>query len=296
MSEPARKRSKSDTSAGSDESVDFFDLGLPAPEGMPQSEWKDRLELANAYRIVANLGKRDWGWTHCVYNHITLKLDQECADVLQVPGPLFLINPFGCRFDEVTPASLHAIDIDGKIVRKGVGIEGVEDRGILLAGFTIHSAIHGAREDVKAIFHTHHPDVVAVCSLKCGLIPCSNEGCLSLALMSPNRHDFEGTATDPAEKERLAKALGPTALTMILNNHGVICCGNTLQHALRNIWVFTKAAAFQVKTLSAAGGDLDRVHMVPQKVVDECLAREMKQQKEPLGQIEYEAWLRGCAI
>ena len=43
------------------------------------------------------------------YNHITLKLDQECADVLQVPGPLFLINPFGCRFDEVTPASLHAI-------------------------------------------------------------------------------------------------------------------------------------------------------------------------------------------
>jgi ribulose-5-phosphate 4-epimerase/fuculose-1-phosphate aldolase len=66
--------------------------------------------------------------------------------------------------------------------------------------------------------------------------------------------------------------------------------GTTLQHALRNIWVFTKAAAFQVKTLSAAGGDPERVHMVPKAVVDQCMAREMKQQKEPMGQIEFEAW------
>jgi hypothetical protein len=36
--------------------------------------------------------------------------------------------------------------------------------------------------------------------------------------------------------------------------------------------------------------------MVPQKTLDECMAREMLQQKEPLGLIEYEAWLRGPAI
>lgn len=48
------------------DNVAFYDLNTKAPEGILQSEWKDRLELANAYRIVANLGKRDWGWTHCV--------------------------------------------------------------------------------------------------------------------------------------------------------------------------------------------------------------------------------------
>ena len=178
-----------------------------------------------------------------MYNHITLKLPKECS---VGNDEMFLINPFGCRFDEVTPECLHTVDIEGNIVRRGAPIPGVLDRGVLLAGFTIHSAIHAARDDVNAIFHTHHPDVVAVSALKCGLLPCSNEGCLSLALLSPTRHPFEGPATDSKEKERLAAALGPTAMTLMLDNHGVVACGRTLEFALRNIWVFTKACTYQV--------------------------------------------------
>jgi ribulose-5-phosphate 4-epimerase/fuculose-1-phosphate aldolase len=143
---------------------------------------------------------------------------------------------------------------------------------------------------------THHPDVVAVSALRCGLLPCSNEGCLSLAVLSKSRHPFEGTATDPSEKERLASALGPTAMSLLLNNHGVVCCGATVPQALRNIWVFTKAATYQVRALSAAGGDVDRLVMPSAEVVDVCLARELKQQDAPLGQVEFDAWLRGSAI
>lgn len=338
----------------------MFDLSTPPPaEGYAgeggAAEWAARVELANGYRIVANLGKADWGWTHCVcvfcvarplfpphsrltahgpprrrYNHITLKLPDSCAAALGVPdreGGLFLINAFGCRFDEVTPESLHTVDLDGVIVRNGAPIAGCPDRGVLIAGFTIHSAVHKARPDIKAIFHTHHPDVVAVCSLKCGLLPCSNEGCLSLAALAPERHPFEGPATDDSEKARIAAALGPSAMTLMLDNHGVICCGANLQcasrrrlppsraraaarlprigafkpgprlrYALRNIWVFTKAAGYQVKALSAAGGDPDRMVLVPRAIVDACTERELRQQKQPLGLVEYEAWLRGPAI
>ena len=71
------------------------------------AEWATRVTLANAYQTVAKLGKADWGWTHCVYNHITVKLPPASAVELDTPGPLFLINAFGCRFDEVTPESLH---------------------------------------------------------------------------------------------------------------------------------------------------------------------------------------------
>ena len=81
----------------------------------------------------------------CRYNHITLKLPDVCAAALGVPdmkGGLFLINAFGCRFDEVTPESLHTVDIDGNIVRNGAPIPGCTDRGVLLAGFVIHSARH----------------------------------------------------------------------------------------------------------------------------------------------------------
>eukprot|EP00037_Helgoeca_nana_P011632 m.104604 g.104604 ORF g.104604 m.104604 type:complete len:294 (+) comp20954_c0_seq1:47-928(+) len=260
------------------------------------AEWAARVELAHAYHTVAKLGQADWGWTHCVYNHITVKCPPTCCDALGVPGPVFLINPFGCRFDEVTPASLHTVDLAGTVVRRGAPILGVIDRGVLLAGFTIHSAVHAARPDIKAVFHTHHPDVVAVSALRCGLLPCSNEGCLSLAVLSKSRHPFEGTATDPSEKERLASALGPTAMSLLLNNHGVVCCGVTVPQALRNIWVFTKAATYQVRALSAAGGDVDRLVMPSAEVVDVCLARELKQQDAPLGQVEFDAWLRGSAI
>jgi ribulose-5-phosphate 4-epimerase/fuculose-1-phosphate aldolase len=275
--------------------METFHQSRPAPAGYDgdagMEEWRSRIDLANAYRIVAKLGADDFGWTHVVYNHITLKLPVCARD-----GPLFLINAFGCRFDEVTPESLHTIDLEGRIVRRGIGISGVRDRGVLIAGFTIHSAVHAAREDVRAIFHTHHPDVVAVSALKCGLLPCSNEGCLSLALLSPKRHDFEGTATDDSEKQRIADALGPTAMTLLLNNHGVVCCGSTLHAALRTIWVFTKACTYQVRALAAAGGDADRLVLPSQAVVDACMAREMKQQKDPLGEVEFDAWLRGPAI
>jgi len=161
------------------------------------AEWDARCDLANSYRIVAKFGKADFGWTHCVYNHITYKLPAASCKALHHEGPLFLINMFGCRFDEVTPESLHTIDLEGNIVRPGTGVDGIKDRGVLVAGFTIHSAVRAARPDVKAIFHTHHPDVVAVSSLKAGLIPCSNEGALALATLSPNRHRIVTTTRAP---------------------------------------------------------------------------------------------------
>lgn len=263
------------------------------------AEWRCRIELANCYRIVAKLGAADWGWTHCVYNHITYKLPDACAEALELPqmkDRLFLINAFGCRFDEVTPESLHTIDDDGNIIRRGSAIDGCVDHGILLAGYMIHSAIHKARPDVRAIFHTHHPDCVAVCSLKSGLLPCSHEGCLALSLLSPTRHPYEGTATDESEKARIASALGPEAMSVILDNHGVVCCGHTLQAALRNIWIFTKAATYQVRMLSAAGGDTERLILVPDTIRSAVAEREMRQQSQPMGLIEYEAWLRGAAI
>ena len=72
--------------------------------------------------------------------------------------------------------------------------------------------------------------------------------------------------------------------------------GHSLAHALRNIWVFTKACNYQGRALAAAGGDASRLLMVDQQVVDACLSRELKQQKDPLGEVEFEAWARGRAI
>ena len=57
-----------------------------------------------------------------------------------------MINPYGMMFDEVTASDLVKIDLDGNIVMDS-------EWSVNPAGFCIHSAIHMAREDAKAVMH-----------------------------------------------------------------------------------------------------------------------------------------------
>ena len=68
-------------------------------------EWQVRVDLAAAYRLVA-----EYGWDDLVYTHISAR----------VPGPEhhFLINPYGMMFEEITASSLVMVDLEGKIVRE----------------------------------------------------------------------------------------------------------------------------------------------------------------------------------
>lgn len=69
----------------------------------------------------------------------------------------FLLNPFGLLYHEVTASSLVKVDMQGNVVEPGS-----TNFGVNVAGFTLHSAIHAARPDIRCIIHIHHPAVVAV--------------------------------------------------------------------------------------------------------------------------------------
>ena len=68
-----------------------------------------------------------------------------------------MIHPFGLLYSEVTASSLLKINPDGSVVDQGSTNLGVNKAGIL-----VHSAIHGARKDARAIIHIHQEDTVAV--------------------------------------------------------------------------------------------------------------------------------------
>src|SRR5215216_4563434 len=92
-------------------------------------EWARRVELAACYRLVAL-----HHWDDLIFTHISAR----------VPGPEhhFLINPYGMMFDEITASSLVKVDLSGNIVLDS-------PYHINPAGFTIHSAVHAAREDAR---------------------------------------------------------------------------------------------------------------------------------------------------
>ena len=105
-------------------------------------EWQARVDLAAAYRLVAL-----YGWDDLIFTHISSR----------VPGPEhhFLLNPYGMMFDEVTASSLVKIDLEGnKVVNSPYFINP--------AGFTIHSAVHAAREDALCVMHLHTDYGIAV--------------------------------------------------------------------------------------------------------------------------------------
>jgi len=193
------------------------------------------VNLAAAYRLIAL-----FGWDDLVFTHVSAR----------VPGPdhHFLINPYGMMFDEITASSLVKIDLNGKKM-----MDSAYD--INPAGFTIHSCIHAAREDVSCVMHIHSLNGVAVSALKAGLLPISQQSLFVLSSLA--YHDYEGVALNAAEQPRLVSDLGDKAYLM-LRNHGLLTAGSSPAEAFLYMYIFESACAIQVRAQSG-GHELIRI-------------------------------------
>jgi len=195
-------------------------------------EWQQRVDLAAAYRLVAR-----FGWDDLIFTHISAR----------VAGPEhhFLINPYGMMFEEITASSLVKIDLDGNKVMES-------PYPVNPAGFTIHSAIHAAREDAKCVLHVHAVNGVAVSAQKGGVLPISQQSIFVLASLA--YHDYEGVALREDEKVRLVADIGDKSFLM-LRNHGLLTVAESVADAFLLMYVFEAACMIQVRA-QAGGGDL----------------------------------------
>jgi ribulose-5-phosphate 4-epimerase/fuculose-1-phosphate aldolase len=206
--------------------------------GIAPAEWAIRVDLAAAFRLVAH-----YDWDDLIFTHLSAR----------IPGPEhhFLINPYDVMFEEITASDLVKIDVDGNPV-------GQAARPVNPAGFTIHSAIHMARDDAHAVMHLHTPHGQAVSAMACGLLPHTQTG--MIALHDVAYHEYEGIATDLEERERLVADLG-TKNRMILRNHGTLAVGETVADCFLRLYFLERACTAQVHMLSAGA---DGLHNPPQ--------------------------------
>jgi ribulose-5-phosphate 4-epimerase/fuculose-1-phosphate aldolase len=194
-------------------------------------EWGVRTDLAAAYRAVAM-----FGWDDLVFTHLSAR----------VPGPEthFLINPYGMMFGEITASSLVKVDLAARKVMDS-------PYEVNPAGFTIHSAVHEAREDAHCVMHLHTIEGVAVSCQKAGLLAISQQSLFPMSDLA--YHDYEGLALNPDEKARLVRDLG-TRHFMILRNHGLLTCADSVADAFLFMYILQKACEVQVR--AQAGGEL----------------------------------------
>jgi len=194
-----------------------------------EEEWRVRIDLAACYRLIAM-----YGWDDMIFTHISAR----------VPGPddHFLINAYGLLFEEMTASSLVKVDLGGNIVLDS-------PYPVNPAGFTIHSAVHGARSDAGCVLHTHTRAGVAVSAQADGLLPLSQISLLPFA--SVTYHDYEGIALNEDEKPRLVTDLG-TSNFLILRNHGLLTVGATIPDAFLYMYALETACQTQLLAQSAS--------------------------------------------
>jgi len=194
------------------------------------AEWAQRQDLAAAYRLVAH-----YGWDDMIFTHLSARVPG--------PEPHFLINPYGFMFEEITASSLVKIDIDGNVVL---------DNGyqVNAAGFTIHSAVHMAREDAHAVMHLHSDAGVAVSCMEGGLQPLNQTALLVCSDVA--HHEYEGVALHLEERERLIADLG-SKNAMLLWNHGTLALGQSVAECFIRMYYLERACTIQVGALTGAG-------------------------------------------
>jgi len=188
------------------------------------AEWELRVNLAACYRLVAH-----YRWDDLIFTHVSAR----------VPGPEhhFLINPYGMFFDEIMASSLVKVDLGGRKVMQS-------EYDINPAGFTIHSAIHAAREDAQCVLHVHTLNGVAVAAQKDGVLPVSQQSIFVLSSLA--YHGYEGVALNEDEKPRLVRDLGDKSFLM-LRNHGLLTVGESVADAFLFMYVFEAACAIQLR-------------------------------------------------
>jgi ribulose-5-phosphate 4-epimerase/fuculose-1-phosphate aldolase len=145
-------------------------------------------------------------------------------------------------FEEVTASSLVKVDVNGNPVDLTPFITNP-------AGFTIHSAIHMARDDAHAVMHLHTPAGQAVSAHPDGLLPVTQTAMLIRGEVA--FHDYEGVAVDLDERDRLVADLGQKN-AMILRNHGTLAVGKNVGECFIRLYYLERACQVQVMALSAS--------------------------------------------
>ncbi|NXG51812.1 ADDG protein, partial [Psilopogon haemacephalus] len=198
-----------------------------------KGEKLSRCKLASLYRL-ADL----FGWAHLPNAYITVRVSKEHDHILIIPR--------GLSFSEASASNLVKVNILGDVVDQGSTTLSIDN-----AGFSPHVAIYSTRPDVKCVIHIHTPATAAVSSMKCGILPISQE---ALILGDVAYYDYQGSLDEQEERIQLQKVLGPSCKVLVLRNHGVVALGETLEEAFHYIFNVQLACETQVHALAGAGG------------------------------------------
>jgi ribulose-5-phosphate 4-epimerase/fuculose-1-phosphate aldolase len=209
-----------------------------------------RIDLAASLRMAARLGLSEG-----ICNHFSAL----------VPGhpELFLVNPYGLSFEEITASSLLICDFDGNVV--------MGDGKPEATAFYIHARLHLQKPGAAAAFHTHMPNATALAMIEGEPLAWAGQTALKFYGRVAVDEHYNGLALDNQEGDRIAASMGQADI-VFLKNHGVMVTAPSIAQAWDDVYYLERAAEVQLKAMSSGR---------PLKVIDpEILVRTARQMSE----------------
>ncbi|MCJ2048820.1 aldolase [Methylobacterium sp. J-070] len=207
-----------------------------------------RVDLAACLRWAARNGLEEG-----ICNHFSAVLPER--------PDLFLVNPYGLAFAEVTASSLLLCDFHGNVV------EG--DGQPEATAFHIHAELHRLKPRARAAFHTHMPYATALAMLEGEPLLWAGQTALRFYGRIAVDEDYNGLALDSREGERIAMSAGQ-ADVVFLKNHGVMVLGESIAEAWDDLYYLERAAQAQVLAMSTGR----TLKAVPEAIVRRVAAQE----------------------
>ena len=179
-----------------------------------------------------------------------------------VPGSdtLFLVNPYGWAFEEITASRLLVCDFEGRVIQGSGAPEAT--------AFFIHARVHLRLPRARAAFHTHMPNATAMAMLDGPPLLWAGQTALKFYGRTVVDDDYNGLALDEAEGDRIAAAMGEADIAF-MRNHGVMIVGQSIADAWDDLYYLERACEVQRLALSTGR---------PVKPVPEALAAATAQQ------------------
>jgi len=187
-----------------------------------------RRELAACFRMAARLGMHEG-----ICNHFSAV----------VPGysELFLVNPYGYSFSEVTASSLLICDFEGNVVT-GSGVPEP-------TAFHIHAQIHKLKPDVRVAFHTHMPYATSLAMTEGEPLLYAGQTAARFYGRVVVDENYSGLALDDSEGRRIAEAIG-NADIVFMRHHGVMVLADSIAQAWDDLYYLERACEVQVLAMS----------------------------------------------
>src|SRR4051795_63151 len=189
-----------------------------------QEEWRLRCDMAAVFRVAARLG-----WSEQIGNHNSL--------MLPGPTPMFLINPRGYLFQELTASSLIVCNLDGRVLR-GKG----ELRKV---AFHIHARIHLKNPGATCVLHVHPQYLTALSMLEEPEFALAHTNNLFLNDRTVVDNGGGQPVLNNDEGDRIAGLLGNKTI-MIMGGHGVTVVGPTVEEAFDELYSAERTCMYQM--------------------------------------------------